>query len=103
MLNRKLTVTVTIDEVKKLVEEARNQLMAHAAKIAEGLCASAQQGHPTSARLLLELAGSETDSDVESDKRPLRSLALRLAALPLLPPESAGEPPALNALDPTKH
>jgi hypothetical protein len=59
----------------------------NAISIAQWLLDSIKKGHVMSARLLVDLAEGDVDVEEALTKKPLRSLALRLA----------GEPQAANA------
>lgn len=77
--------------VKKLNDEAFQLVEARANEIAEALMEATKKGNVMSARLLLELAGGSGDPENARSKEPIRSLALRLAKQPQLPPETLQE------------
>ena len=74
--------------VKKLNKEAFKIVEARAGEIAESLMKSTIGGHVMSTRLLVELAEGDVDVEEASLKRPLHTLAMRLADEPQLPPEA---------------
>jgi hypothetical protein len=77
--------------VKKLNKDAFKVVEANSEKIAKALLASTLLGHVLSARLLVELAGCDVDIEEALAKRPLITLAMRLAAEPQMPPGSSIE------------
>jgi len=77
--------------VKKLNKEAFKKVEANSEKIAEALLKSTLLGDVLSARLLFELAGCDVDIEEALKKKPLITLAMRLAAEPQMPPASSGE------------
>jgi hypothetical protein len=90
MWSRKESAPPNNEPIKPLIEATRAQIIKDALLIAKGLSKSAQKGHPLAARTMIELAIMYMDIDQAATKRPIRSLALRLAALPQLPPETLG-------------
>jgi hypothetical protein len=68
----------------KLVEEK-------AGEITDSLMKSTTEGKVMSTKLLVELAEGDVDLEEALSKRPLRSLALRLANEPQVPKEPRSE------------
>jgi hypothetical protein len=68
----------------KLVEEK-------AGEITDSLMKSTTEGKVMSTKLLVELAEGDVDLEDALSKRPLRSLALRLANEPMVPMEQRFE------------
>ena len=66
----------------KLTAAAFNMIETNAAALALALYESALKGHVMSAKLLVELAEGDVDVEDALNKKPLRSLALRLANEP---------------------
>ena len=66
----------------KLTTAAFNTVETNAPKIIEALYQSALKGHVLSTKLLVELAEGDADVEDALNKKPLRSLALRLASEP---------------------
>jgi hypothetical protein len=66
----------------KLTTAAFNMVEDKAVEIIEALFISALKGHVMSAKLLVELAEGDVDVEDALNKKPLRSLALRLANEP---------------------
>lgn len=86
MTTRKVTIEATNEEIEPLITAARTQIRTRAEQIIKGLCDSASAGHPLAAKVVIDLALTDIDT-VDADKRrPLHSLAIRLSALPQLPP-----------------
>jgi hypothetical protein len=84
----------TFKKVKKLNEQALKLVDENATEIAKSLLDSTLDGHVLSARLLVELAEGNVEAEEAVTMRPLRSLALNLAAEPQWPgdaPEPAAE------------
>jgi hypothetical protein len=77
--------------VKRLIKEARKLVDAKANEIAEALMKATKEGHVMSARLLIELAEADVDIEEALGKRPLITLATRLAAEPQMPAASSEE------------
>jgi len=77
--------------VKRLLAEALRVLDDNATGIATGLMEAAKLGHVMSARLLIELAGADVDIEEALGKRPLITLAMRLAKEPQAPAKSSEE------------
>jgi hypothetical protein len=75
----------TLKKVKKLNEAALKLVEDNATKIAESLYDSTLDGNVLSARLLVELAEGNVEVEEAVTMRPLRSLALALAAEPEWP------------------
>jgi hypothetical protein len=69
-------------KTKKLITEAFNQVENNAPAFAKSLYDQAIKGHVLSAKLLVELAEGDADLDETINKKPLNSLALRLANQP---------------------
>jgi hypothetical protein len=78
----------TFKKVKKLNEAALKMVDENATKIAQSLLKSTVDGHVLSARLLVELAEGDIEPEEAMAMRPLRSMALELAAQPPWKPES---------------
>jgi len=68
----------------RLTAAAFNVLETNADKIVQALYESALKGHVMSTKLLVELAEGDVDVEDALNKKPLRSLALRLANEPQL-------------------
>jgi hypothetical protein len=66
----------------KLTAAALYTIEANAPNVIEALLQSALKGHVLSTKLLVELAEGDVDVEDALNKRPLRSLALRLANEP---------------------
>ena len=66
----------------KLTAAALNMIETNAAEIVLALYNSTLKGHVMSAKLLVELAEGDVDVEDALNKKPLRSLALRLANEP---------------------
>ena len=71
-----------IGKVKKLNKEALKLVDEKAPEIAKSLYESTIKGHVLSARLLVELAEGDVEAEEAMTMRPLRSIALELAAEP---------------------
>lgn len=74
--------------VKRLNTEALKVVEEKANEIAECLMTSTREGKVMSTRLLVELAEGSASPEEALQKRPLLTLAQRLAAAPQLPPEA---------------
>jgi len=66
-------------KAKRLVSEAFKMVEENANSIARWLLKGTEDGHVMSARLLVELAEGDVEVEDALTKKPLRSLALRLA------------------------
>jgi hypothetical protein len=77
-------------KVKKLNKAALKLVDEKATEIAKSLYDSTLDGHVLSARLLVELAEGNVDSEEAMTMQPLRSLALDLAAEPEWTSEESG-------------
>jgi hypothetical protein len=66
----------------KLTAAAFNMIEIKAVEIVQALYDSTLKGHVMSAKLLVELAEGDVDVEDALNKKPLRSLALRLANEP---------------------
>jgi hypothetical protein len=66
----------------KLTAAAFSMIETNAPEIVQALYESALKGHVMSAKLLVELAEGDVDVEDALNKKPLRSLALRLANEP---------------------
>lgn len=75
---------------KRLNEEALRKVEERAGEIADALVKNTLLGDKKCAAMLMDLALD--DGDKAKQSKPLRSLALRLAAEPQLPRESLTEP-----------
>lgn len=75
-------------KVKRLIEEARKIVDEKAFEIAEALLEATKKGHVMSTKLLIELAAAGVDIEEALTKRPLITLAMRLASEPQMPPAS---------------
>jgi|SRR5271166_2186825 len=80
----------TFKKTKKLNEAALKLVDEKAAEIAQSLYDSTIDGHMLSARLLVELAEGNVEAEEAVTMRPLRSLALNLAAEPEWRDEESG-------------
>jgi hypothetical protein len=74
-------------KVKRLCKLAFETVEGRAGEIAEALMDSTKEGKVMSAKLLVDLAEGVVDVEEAVTKRPLRSLALRLANEPEAPQE----------------
>jgi hypothetical protein len=70
---------------------AFNLVEENAGEITEALMQSTREGKVMSTKLLVQLAEGDVDVDEALTKRPLRSLALRLANEPEAPNEPVNE------------
>jgi hypothetical protein len=77
--------------VKRLNKMAAMKVDENADGIAEGLMKAAKEGHVMSARLLIELAEGDVDIEEALGKRPLITLAMRLAKESQVPTKSSAE------------
>jgi hypothetical protein len=93
MTTRRNTAKHNSKNVRKLIDAAIEKLDKSAVPLTNALYESALKGHVLSAKLLVELATEDTDVEAAFQKRPLRTLAMRLAAEPQLPRDSLGVPP----------
>jgi hypothetical protein len=75
----------------KLSKMAFNMVEERAGEITDALMKSALEGKVTSTKLLVELAEGNVDVEDALNKRPFRSLALRLANEPQVPREPLKE------------
>jgi hypothetical protein len=66
----------------KLAAAAFDKVESNAQPFVDALYDSALKGHPMSAKLLVELAEGDVDVEDALNKKPGRSLALRLAGQP---------------------
>ena len=64
---------------------AENTVNTNATAICEGLVEAAKLGHSMSAKLLLDLADGNVDIEEALEKRPLKTIAMRLGAEQQLP------------------
>jgi hypothetical protein len=86
-------------KVLRLSKEAFITVEENANGIALALLKSTKQGKVMSARLLVELAEGDVDVEEGATVGPLRSLALRLASEPQLPPPSHDSSSRTNTED----
>ncbi len=93
MLTRRETAPLNNERIKPLIEAVRAVIISEALLIAKGLAKSAKKGRPMAARLMIDLAQKDVDIEEAIKTNPLRSLALRLAAQPQLPPEALSSMP----------
>jgi hypothetical protein len=77
--------------VKRLHNEAFKLVDEKAGEIAAALMKATREGHVMSAKLLIELAAADVDIEEALGKRPLNTLAMRLAKEPQIPTESSEE------------
>jgi len=87
-VRRKAKEVGTVKKAKTLNKAALKLVDENAAAIAQSLLDSTIHGNVVSARLLMELAGGNVAAEDAMVMRPLRSLALDLAAEPEWPRES---------------
>ena len=78
-------------KIGKLNKEALKRVEDEASDIVEALVTSTKKGHVMCTILLLKLADACRDAEDAETKKVFRSLALRLAKQPQLPPESLQE------------
>jgi hypothetical protein len=82
-------------KLTKLTEEAFKQINENAESIAQALCKSTKEGNVISARLLVELAQDQMETEEVSMKQQVQTIAQRLAkekewqGPPLTPEEEA--------------
>ncbi len=92
----------TFKKAKKLNEAALKMVDENATKIADSLVKSTLDGHVLSARLLIELAEGNIEPEEAMAMRPLRSMALELAAQPPWRPETENRKTSVGSWGPER-